>query len=68
VKLLPYHFYAFPGAKPVLVEIDQDGYVYMSHNDQVLPRAKYGGEFIPLIEFHGNVDQLKQTSKEALDG
>ena len=54
MKLLPFHYYAYPGAKPILVEIDQDGYVYMSHNDQVIHRAKYGGEFIPLVEFHGN--------------
>jgi len=68
VKLLPFYYYPFAGAMPILAEIDQDGYVYMSHNDQVLHRAKYRGEFVPLVEFHGNVDPLRKTSKEALDG
>jgi hypothetical protein len=54
VKLLPFYYYPFAGAMPILAEIDQDGYVYMSHNDQVIHRAKYRGEFVPLIEFHGN--------------
>jgi hypothetical protein len=52
MKLLPFHYYPFPGARPVVCELDQDGYVYMSHSDSVIHRSKYTGQFVPLIEFH----------------
>jgi hypothetical protein len=52
IKVLPFHFYPFPGAIPIICEIDDSGYVYMSHNDQVLHRDKYSGVFVPLVEMH----------------
>jgi hypothetical protein len=52
IKVLPYHFYPFPGSIPIICEIDDSGYVYMSHNDSVIHRAKYSGKFVALIEMH----------------
>jgi hypothetical protein len=53
IKVLPFHFYPFPGAMPIICEIDSDGYVYMSHADQVIHRSKYSGQFVMLVELHG---------------
>jgi hypothetical protein len=53
----PFYYYATNWSRPLLCEIDQDGYVYMSHSDKVMHRSKYDGVFVPLIEYHGEIEQ-----------
>jgi hypothetical protein len=48
----PFYYYERPGFRGVLCELDSDGYVYMSHNDQVIHRSKYSGQFVMLVELH----------------
>jgi hypothetical protein len=49
---------------PQLAEIDQDGYVYMSHADQVIHRAKYSGVFVPLKEFYEEPESNGESKKD----
>lgn len=65
MKTLPFHYYAYPGAKPILCELDIDGYVYMSHADQVIHRAKYRGVFVHLVEMHGEAEPEQGTHESA---
>jgi hypothetical protein len=64
IKVLPFYYYPFPGSMPQLAEIDQDGYVYMSHADQVIHRAKYSGVFVPLKEFYEEPESNGESKKD----
>jgi hypothetical protein len=57
VHYRPFHYYPYAGARPLLCELDHDNFVYMSHNDSVIHRAKYSGKFVPLVELHTEGEQ-----------